>query len=92
MCILVISCEDNFEEEIDEGLNEVLESIETGEFKPSEKEKSKKKIDKGKIIALHNAGWSGKKIADEMRCSVGTVYNTIKKYGRSERFGKLKKS
>lgn len=41
-------------------------------------------IDKGKIIALHNAGWTGKQIAEEMRCSTNTVYNTIKKYKKIE--------
>ena len=29
----------------------------------------KKEIDYGKISALHNAGWNGDKIADEMRLS-----------------------
>lgn len=34
-------------------------------------------VDKGKILALHNAGWDNKKIADEMGCSVSTVYRII---------------
>ena len=38
----------------------------------------RKQIDKGKIIALHNARWSAAKIADEMRCSIATVYKVIK--------------
>ena len=29
----------------------------------------KKEIDYGKIISLHNAGWSGDKIADELHLS-----------------------
>ena len=34
-------------------------------------------VDKGKILALHNAGWEVKKIADEMGCSAATVYRII---------------
>ncbi len=39
----------------------------------------KKKIDIGKVHALKKAGWSVKKIADEMRCSQAAVYNALKK-------------
>ena len=39
--------------------------------------KEKKRIDTGKIKALKKAGWSVAKIADEMRCSVATVYNHL---------------
>lgn len=46
------------------------------ELEPAAK-KGKKQIDAGKIRALHKAGWSAKKIADEMRCSVATVYNHL---------------
>lgn len=35
-------------------------------------------IDHGKLIALHKAGWSTAKIADEMGCSSQTVLNHIK--------------
>ena len=35
----------------------------------------KKEIDYGKIISLHNAGWSGDKIADELHLS-REAYNT----------------
>lgn len=31
-----------------------------------EKKSGRKKIDRGKVMALHRAGWSNKKIADEM--------------------------
>lgn len=34
-------------------------------------------IDFGKIIALHNAGWSSAKIADEMRMTEDEYYNAI---------------
>lgn len=36
-------------------------------------------IDKGKIGALRDDGWSIAKIADEMGCSQATVYSVIKK-------------
>lgn len=39
------------------------------------------KYDHGKIIALHNAGWSVAKIADEIRCNTQTVYNHLAKEG-----------
>lgn len=39
--------------------------------------KPKKTVDVGKLIALHNAGWSVKKIADELRVSIQTVYKYL---------------
>lgn len=35
------------------------------------------KIDRGKLIALHNAGWDNAKIAEELKCSERTVYNIL---------------
>ncbi len=49
-----------------------------GESKPKAK-KSTSTVDHGKIMALHKAGWSVAKIADEMRCSEQTVRNHIEK-------------
>ena len=51
------------------------------EHKP--KAESKKKggpagIDHGKLIALHKAGWSIEKIADEMGCTTTTVRSHIR--------------
>lgn len=43
--------------------------------------KIKRKIDKGKVGALYKADWSVAKIADEMRCSQGTIYKIIKELG-----------
>lgn len=40
---------------------------------PTPKSAKKKKVDAGKIHALHNAGWSQAKIADEMKLSISTV-------------------
>ena len=34
-------------------------------------------LDEGKLFALHNAGWSASKIADELKCSVSVVYKKI---------------
>lgn len=45
--------------------------------KPAPK-KNTKPIDKGKIGALHRAGWSAAKIADEMKLGLSTVYKIIK--------------
>lgn len=39
---------------------------------------SRKQVDTGKIMALHSAGWSNAKIADEMRLSAATVGKYIK--------------
>lgn len=38
-----------------------------------EKKSGRKKIDRGKVMALHRAGWSNKKIADEMACSEASI-------------------
>lgn len=39
----------------------------------------KRKLDTGKMTELRNAGWSYEKIADEMDCSAGTVWNFFNK-------------
>ena len=41
--------------------------------------KNKLKVDTGKMIALRRAGWSMKKIAEELKISEGSVYNYLKK-------------
>lgn len=46
---------------------------------PDKKEGKRKLIDRGKVAALKNAGWSVKDIADEMRCSDKTIYYVLKK-------------
>lgn len=48
--------------------------------------KQKREIDKGKIVALRQAGWSLDKIADEVGCSVFTcrsVLGLIKKESKT---------
>lgn len=55
------------------------------EVKPTPPPKSpagqgrKRKLDTGKMRALREAGWSYKKIADEMSCSEATVWNFFNK-------------
>lgn len=47
---------------------------------PAEKKKPiRKNIDKGKVKALHRAGWSTNKIADEMGVSAATISYHLKK-------------
>lgn len=36
-------------------------------------------VDEGKLLALRKAGWSLKKIADELKISEGSVFNYLKK-------------
>ena len=54
------------------------------EVKPTPPPKSpagqgrKRKLDTGKMRALREAGWSYEKIADEMGCCAGTVWNYFK--------------
>ena len=38
----------------------------------------RKPIDRGKIRALHEAGWTMAKIADDVQCSIATVNNVLK--------------
>ena len=60
---------------------------ETG-TKPEKVEKNspptKKTIDRGKIKALHEAGWSNAKIADEMQCSAWSVSMILKELREQE--------
>lgn len=43
-----------------------------------EKKSGRKKIDRGKVMALHRAGWLNKKIADEMACSEASISIILK--------------
>lgn len=49
-----------------------------------EKKSGRKKIDRGKVLALHRAGWSNKKIADEMACSEASVSTILKEERNGE--------
>lgn len=52
------------------------------------KTSTKKKLDWGKIQALHNAGWPHAKIADEMGCTVSTVDTGLSRLRKGENHGK----
>ena len=59
----------------------VLHDEENGDIEVSVPEKvaeEKKQIDEGKVMALYNAKWSQKKIADEMGCSQSKICQIIK--------------
>lgn len=45
---------------------------------------SKNQIDVGRIKALHNAGWTGKKIAEDMHIAESTVCTYLKKIKAGE--------
>lgn len=47
-----------------------------------EKKSGRKKIDRGKVMALHNAGWKNMKIAEEIGCSEWSVSMIIKEESR----------
>lgn len=57
------------------------ELISANEPEPDEPEKpvARKVIDMGKVKALRKAGWSAKKIADEMGVCTSTIYNYLTK-------------
>ena len=44
-----------------------------------------RRIDYGKIMALRNAGWTAKAIAEEMNMTETAVYQAISKYKKSQR-------
>lgn len=55
---------------------------------PGGKMGAPKKIDRGKVFALRKAGWTAAKIADEMKCSLGTVKRILQEeapYEQDER-------
>jgi len=54
------------------------EPVSTPPSEEPEKKSGRKKIDRGKVMALHNAGWANKKIADEMACSEWSVSMILK--------------
>lgn len=45
---------------------------------PSKAEKKGKAVDRGKVLALHKAGWSNAKIADEMGCHPSRISQILK--------------
>lgn len=45
---------------------------------PMSEKPKRKQVDAGRIAALHNAGWTAKAIADDVGCSLATVYYKLK--------------
>ena len=56
---------------------------EASEEKKDEKVKRRIRIDYGKIMALHNAGWSNGQIADEMKMKKASVASAICTYKKN---------
>lgn len=54
-----------------------------------EKAQKRKVIDRGKVMALKQAGWSGRKIAEEMKCSEQTICNIISQERKKVENGKI---
>jgi len=63
------------DDEADKKETEAPPAAEPKKLKP--KRADVKSLDKGKINALYNAKWPVKKIADEMKCSVATIYRLL---------------
>lgn len=71
----------------------LVKAIETPE-KPKAVPKggARKKLDKGKILALHKAGWSNAKIADETGCNRVTIWRIIHDAEEDEHVRKLEEA
>ena len=64
---------------------EKSEFEELGESQPPRTQNKRTlKVDTGKMLALRKAGWSMKKIAEELKISEGSVYNYLKKLEAEE--------
>lgn len=65
---------------------ELFREPKDGTLKPEGK-KTRQRLDYGKIMALHNAGWSNAKIADEMGMTYAAVATAISTYKKKMRVG-----
>lgn len=65
---------------------ELFREPKDGTLKPEGK-KTRQRLDYGKIMALHNAGWSNAKIADEMGMTYAAVATAISTYKRKMKVG-----
>lgn len=65
---------------------ELFRAPKDGKLQPEVK-KTRQRIDYGKIMALHNAGWSNQKIADEMGMTYAAVATAISTYKKKMRVG-----
>jgi len=81
ICMLVPVSKDTTLEEVMQAKGFVLAEANKEEPKQTTAPKpkpEKKNVDHGKIIALHNAGWTATAIASEVGCSIPTVTSHIK--------------
>lgn len=81
ICMIVPVSKDTTLEELMQAKGFALADTKKEEPKPkAEKpkaDKPKRNIDTGKILALHNAGWTASAIAAELNCSIPTVTKYI---------------
>lgn len=59
---------------------EPVAAVEESNKPEAEHEKKKKPVDYGKIVALYKAGWTQKKIADEMGVGQNAISESLKRY------------
>ena len=79
ICMLVPVSKDTTLEELMQARGFALAEAnkEEPKSKADKPKQEKRKVDHGKIIALHKAGWLPSKIAQEVGCSMQTVLNHI---------------
>lgn len=79
ICMLVPVSKDTTLEELMQAKGFALTDTKKEEPKAEKpkQEKPKRNIDTGKILALHNAGWTASAIAAEINCSIPTVTKYI---------------
>ena len=81
ICMLVPVSKDTTLEELMQARGFALADTKKEEPKPkaekTKADKPKRNIDTGKILALHNAGWTASAIASEIGCSTPTVTKYI---------------
>lgn len=80
-CHFCLGCMEKIKEFIrQEEKEEETKSSPAPPIAPTEKQRERRKIDIGKIIALKNAGWSSKKIGEEMDMTDMDVNQAIRRY------------
>lgn len=77
MLQLCPTCRDQVREYITRTRTMIEEPLPPAEELLKKAEKKRKPIDKGKVMALHTAGWPERKIADEMGCTNAYIHKII---------------